>query len=788
MSLRDAVALSDDVDSEQEFRRKRSKYTAEDLLEVCHNMLIVKNADGTDEFSGSSTIEPIHYSVQEIFTKLRDDSTSKLNEQVLCDFQANHAMIAKVCLKYLKLGCLEQGPAISFNELSNRLAQDKTPFAWYSALYFDEHLSESSSVTSDLQELLTEVFSMPNRMNAALLQLRKLRSPKIRSDFRKFHQHTSPLLVMFSTKVIHMRDAYKIMEHLFQTGTDPNIPNQNGETPLYLAVQSLHVRFSELLLSFGTQTDEQTLNYVSQRGSPGFVSVFLRHRLFNEQYISETLLKAIHSNPPEVAKLLLAHGVLPRDGMLLKACQNGFIELIQILMDRGVDPNMKTEDSVSYPLCSAAWYGRKTIVELLISRGVAIGSSSDEYGTPLIVASCRGHYEVVVILLRAGANVNAIGSKLGTALAAAACCGDRQIVECLLNSGADVNLCGKRCRSPLQQAAINRSAEDKYFTRFPRRSRLPDVILAFPRKGETTIYLLLDAGAHVNAEGPYGTALEIASTRGRLDAITLLLNSGANINLVGPRGSALQRAILSSRFDAVKLLLDRGAKLEIGSGTLGDAIRDVMIGAEDALCRRVVGMLLDSGMDIETRLNSQRSYKKYENVTMLQLAAHWWKPETLKYLLSRGANVHAVAGTLGEALEAAFSFLYYRSRANYGVGNLEATVKILLGAGAHMPIERHVRSTLLEVTATIGSTMIIETLITKGADVKVDGGLALIRATEHGHQDVAQLLIARGVDLSQYGGNVLKRAAQRDDKTFIKLLIDAGVNANAKGENIEDYG
>lgn len=73
----------------------------------------------------------------------------------------------------------------------------------------------------------------------------------------------------------------------------------------------------------------------------------------------------------------------------------------------------------------------------------------------------------------------------------------------------------------------------------------------------------LDAGADIEETISAGSALALATQRGRIDAVNLLLDRGADINAMSTRGPALTVAVARGNLEMTQLLLDRGADVNI---------------------------------------------------------------------------------------------------------------------------------------------------------------------------------------------------------------------------------
>jgi ankyrin repeat protein len=167
------------------------------------------------------------------------------------------------------------------------------------------------------------------------------------------------------------------------------------------------------------------------------------------------------------------------------AAQTGRIEILQLLLQKGGDPNT-----------TSPW---AQLVE------------DDPIGTALQLAVGGNHIQAAEMILKYGATVDAVTPKNPhTALQIAALEGSKQLVEVLLAAGADVNAPPARQRgaTALQFAVIG---------------------------GYLGIaHLLVEKGADVNApaaEEDGRTALEGAGEHGRIDMVQFLKNAGADLSV-----------------------------------------------------------------------------------------------------------------------------------------------------------------------------------------------------------------------------------------------------------------
>lgn len=148
-------------------------------------------------------------------------------------------------------------------------------------------------------------------------------------------------------------------------------------------------------------------------------------------------------------------------------------------------------------------------------------------------------------------------------------------------------------------------------------------------------------------------------------------------------------------------------------------------------------------------------------------------------LLKAGADINAVGGEYGTALQAACN-----------AEDIE-TVRLLLNAGADVTSGAVISGyygTALQATAAVESLEIVQELLNSGAAVNVGShgtfGSALSAASSADEPDIAKLLIEIGADVNLAGGYdhlPIMAAAQTGNFAILKLLLDHGADAAATG-------
>ncbi|KAE8395610.1 ankyrin repeat-containing domain protein [Aspergillus alliaceus] len=221
-------------------------------------------------------------------------------------------------------------------------------------------------------------------------------------------------------------------------------------------------------------------------------------------------------------------------GALYWAATGGSAEVIKLLLRRGVTPNVRGV------MRAAAENGYEDVIRILVANGgdVNAGCYEDE-GNALQTAAIKGNESLILCLLELGADPNRVAGELGSVLHIAAVNGDESITRLLLENGADPNTKGGMYGFALQ-AAVEEGHEN-------------------------IIKMLLDNGADVNLEGgPYGNAFQAAVENGDQDIVELLLAHGANINTMigGEKYTALQEVARRGLEAMVEFLIDRGANMD----------------------------------------------------------------------------------------------------------------------------------------------------------------------------------------------------------------------------------
>ena len=203
---------------------------------------------------------------------------------------------------------------------------------------------------------------------------------------------------------------------------------------------------------------------------------------------NRALLNAAKEGGPEIVQLLLQKGADPNarnivkyagdsaaDTALMYAVQGNFVKAVQLLLAAGADVRAVNESGQTVLMKAArvdAGNDVKThvaMLELLLKRGVDVNARDKEGKTALMHAAYEwfteaggvfSHAEILRVLLAHGAEVNAQNRQGDTALMTAiqhcritpAKAGNLEVVKILLEKGAQVNLQNRDGRTAMTYA------------------------------------------------------------------------------------------------------------------------------------------------------------------------------------------------------------------------------------------------------------------------------------------------------------------------------------------------
>ena len=319
----------------------------------------------------------------------------------------------------------------------------------------------------------------------------------------------------------------KILQSLIASNANPNIKNQDGDTPL--SVLCTHDASSEAMIL--KCLVEMVNILLGANADP------------NVQILKEKMLAPLHL-----------------------ACCRGWLEIVNSLLKAKANPNVKNKNGFT-PLMS------------MLKAGLPDTVGHTGYVVP-------NEYELVDALLKAGADPNIVGMDKYTPIYVAAGRGEAEIVVRLLEGKADPNVqCSDEMITPLHfvcmsgylgivnillKAKADPNIQDVNDGATPLVIMLSDKIegLKDPPNQYEIVDALLQAHADPNIANKNNlTSLFLATSKGKTDIVARLLRGKADPNVQIKGVTPLHVATSNGHVEVIKILLKEKADPNIRENT-----------------------------------------------------------------------------------------------------------------------------------------------------------------------------------------------------------------------------
>ncbi|GAA0890778.1 hypothetical protein GCM10009122_04570 [Fulvivirga kasyanovii] len=211
-------------------------------------------------------------------------------------------------------------------------------------------------------------------------------------------------------KVLKVRD-YQKLEQLLMKGESSVQYNENGLTPLWMAVAENDTASVNLLLRYGAD-----INLSCKNGMPP----------------------------------------------IMVGCIANAVESVAILLDHGADVNWRSPASSNQqPIRFASQGGSLRLVKLLLDHGADMESTPDDKATPLLAAIHAKKYDIATFYFNSGANVNVLGRDGECVIHEAIKTGNPDMVKLSLEHNAPLNYVDPKGKTTWQLAKQSGSPEIK---------------------------------------------------------------------------------------------------------------------------------------------------------------------------------------------------------------------------------------------------------------------------------------------------------------------------------------
>jgi ankyrin repeat protein len=628
------------------------------------------------------------------------------------------------------------------------------------------------------------------------------------------------------------KSQWAAAEFLLQQRPNLNLEDDNGNTPLYLAVSrgDEALALVNQLLDAGAQVDlgpikgdnagVTPLHIACATGANGCLETLLRRGASATKQIPSgatplhtaaiggdkktidllckaggnvTALNADKRTPlhncgitgnAKAAAALIKYGaeldVVDAEGCtpLMRAVMKNNVEVATVLLDHGADPDriVHIDGSPFYPLFVAAMNGYTDLVRILIEKGVNVMAKVEGVIAPLVAAKHNGH-EAAAKLIAAAINKKKAVEKADKA-------GEliwRDLLSALNGGKADL---------------IDSLAAKPAFAKLTLDQQL---IVQSVLGATGKVQALLSQGASPNAsfgEVFFGApVLYVAAGReGSTDALALLLEAGADPHLTQKDGSnALHVAAKRGNVRAAKLLMGNGVNPNIGyAGGLPPLI-DACISGNT----RMVDALIDGGADVNATLEmgfcafaaaiDNKHMKLAEHLLARGAHPNFGEVETLPLAVAEHGSlalIQAIASRGGSIVRpdmlARVAFIAARNKDS-------EVLDYVLRNSADLCFGNDLNYSELTLASISNHPKLVERYLNRGDDaghLDVDLETALSLAIEMEHSDVISILRRHGAQVIEYpelshDESMLKAALEGALGTILNLH-DEGVSVNTE--------
>ncbi|CAG0883067.1 unnamed protein product [Cyprideis torosa] len=433
---------------------------------------------------------------------------------------------------------------------------------------------------------------------------------------------------------------------------------------------------------------------------------------------------------------------------LFEACRNGDLQLVKALV---ISDNVNARDTSgrkSTPLHFAAGFGRRDVVEYLLSIGATVHARDDGGLIPLHNACSFGHAEVVRILLQNGADPNTRDNWNFTPLHEAAIKGKVDVCILLLQNMADPNIRNSDGKTALDVADIAGGARSVLMGEFRKEE-----ILDAARSGSVEKLLSLLTPLSVNchaSDGRRSTPLHLAAGYNRTQIVKLLLQHGADVHAKDKGGLVpLHNACSYGHYEVTETLIKHGANVNAMDLWQFTPLHEAASKARTEVC----SLLLRHGAD-PTILNchgksaidlcptpelEEKLSAEFKGYCLLDAARQADLSKAKKFLSPSSVRfLHPETGDTALHCAVTSSFPKRRQMA-----------ELLLRKGANPQAKNESLLTPLHLAMDCGYLDVMELLLKQGAKVNTldpQGQTLLHRAAKEGKVAVCKLLLQYGAD------------------------------------------
>ena len=364
------------------------------------------------------------------------------------------------------------------------------------------------------------------------------------------------------------------LKELILHGADSDKCEQEHLRALSFAVLKRNFEASKILLHYGCDINhkdyfnKRALDYAQEINDIKLITLLQENGAISETHQQE--LTHVPSNIMQAAIIgdlnalvyyhhlgTNLHQKVDNNTTLLHLAIEGKNEaLLVYLLNKGLNIDERDRSGTTPLILAAMEPSRKKLLSRLIQRNATLDQRSNRHVSALSMAIKRHNIQAAILLIKNGANVN-IRDGINTPLT---------LTHSLLSQATDLDF--KKELRELETLLLTKNA---HVNSSDDKLAWSPLMLTASQYQDTNhikhLKLLIQLGANIDqVDKNTRTALMIASSLGRIEAIELLLHHKAFINIADKFGwTALMLSVYYNQKETVKLLLNAGANVNFST-------------------------------------------------------------------------------------------------------------------------------------------------------------------------------------------------------------------------------
>ena len=409
----------------------------------------------------------------------------------------------------------------------------------------------------------------------------------------------------------------KIVKYLITIG-GKDVQNEDGDTPLHIAVRNKHIKMIRLLMYKNADFNILNKKNVSAIMLALNTNIDIVKRIaVIEPYIKNKgmnlLHYAVYFNQLEITKQLLTEENINSETkdkntpLHIAICKENY-EIASLLIDKGADVNKLNKNNKS-PLCLAIGWNSMDIIKKLIEKGVdAKKALFSGHRSAIMECIEKKNIEMFTYFVNLGVDINMPDEDGKTPLHEAVCWDRMDMVKVLIENGALRNVKDRYHRVPFHYAVMHNQIEMVKYLIDEENINLSDrqlnpLHIAVKEKYVNMVKFLVSNNADVNASNNLGnTPLHMAVKVKHFDIVKFLISNNANINAINKIGDTpLHIAVKEKDYDIVKLLVSNNADVNFMDDSWNTPLH-ILLKNYDALNQndsKIVRFLVNNNADID---------------------------------------------------------------------------------------------------------------------------------------------------------------------------------------------